>query len=1075
MEITEKWLGEIGGWQAMKAARALVQAGVVSDIRTDAGLVRGTAGSGKVRHQAGLRIRSRTDVENLCTCPASRGRGLICEHSLAVALAAIQPGSGAPSKSPGASASAASTQQPPVPSRQTEPPSLPEPESCPGQWQVFLPEGLVDAAKGGVARDRLAVFLKFDPKAGAETSRLAGWVRRQGLPFQTMPLSLSGSELGGLLNVLGGHERVYLGKPNATDPGRSRVTVADHPVRLQMGVDEAADGRLVFRWEGEKPRRLAPGAAPDPASSWWYCPVTHTFYQAPVVGAETAKLLDELTTRAPGRVLDVERDWIWLVRHRAELEQGLQITLRGDRLKRFHVVPASCALELTLDGSLQAIEATLEVMFEEHRWPVGFTSATAAAGRVGGRNWCNPEQLFPRQDRAENAVFYVRDVARERRAMDRMASLGFQLSGAGVWRMQGTEAVQRFYATDLPRLRDEFQIVEGERWRAVTRGVQRIAALWKPVEGIAGQGQGTGAGWLDLEFAYQAPDGFRLPRAEALRLVRSGRREVKAANGRRYVLDLAGCEELEESLRDVPAEVRAEGVRVRSDHAGYLLGETRMQLAPAREPGTIRSALGELGQRLREYQVQGVAWLEQRARSGRGGVLGDEMGLGKTVQSIALIKSLSCNGKETVNVRTGAALIVCPRSLLGNWAAELERFAPELNVLIWHGVDRMERQDLFSTSDVILTTYQLLVRDVERLSELGLRLLILDEASFVKNPDSEVAKAARRLKASARFGLSGTPLENGVRDLWSIYQIVLPGYLGSRESFKERFESPIGSGLDSPAGRSAAERLRKLVRPWFLRRTKREVLRDLPEKIEQVLWCNLSSAQQEIYRRLVEEGSQEIRDARRRLGQGGAKMTMFTVLLRLRQSCCDLRLTGVSESVTKDLDREDLSGKWSMWEERLEEIRESGGKVLIFSQFVQFLRLARNVLDDQKVQYCYLDGGTQDRESQVQRFRDDPGVSVFLISLKAGGYGLNLTAADHVILMDPWWNPAVESHVIDRAHRMGQEKVVTACRLVTRGTVEERILKLQEKKRGLIEATLDESSPIMAGLTEEDLSQLLEV
>jgi len=312
-----------------------------------------------------------------------------------------------------------------------------------------------------------------------------------------------------------------------------------------------------------------------------------------------------------------------------------------------------------------------------------------------------------------------------------------------------------------------------------------------------------------------------------------------------------------------------------------------------------------------------------------------------------------------------------------------------------------------------------------------------------------------------------------VRDLWSIYHFLLPGYLGSRDNFKERFETPLNSGAASPESRKAAERLRKLVRPYFLRRTKREVLKDLPEKIEQVLWCDLSPVQNQVYRKLLEEGLAEIRDARKRSGGQGTKMTMFTVLLRLRQVCCDLRLTGMTGDALKGLDEEDLSGKISVWRDRLNEVVEGGGKVIVFSQFVKFLHLLRDELDTAGTSYCYLDGQSNDRTAQVDLFQKDPKRRVFLISLKAGGYGLNLTAADHVMLMDPWWNPAVEAQAIDRAHRMGQERVVTALRLVTRGTVEEKILKLQAQKRGLIEAALDESAPLMTGLTEEDLEQVL--
>jgi SNF2 family DNA or RNA helicase len=466
------------------------------------------------------------------------------------------------------------------------------------------------------------------------------------------------------------------------------------------------------------------------------------------------------------------------------------------------------------------------------------------------------------------------------------------------------------------------------------------------------------------------------------------------------------------------------------------------------------------------------------------------MGLGKTVQSIAMIVALRAGmtdermtndkNSERGELRHSSfgdssfpTLIICPKSLTGNWRAEFEKFAPHLKVAVSQGGNRAGLLSQLAEFDVIITTYQLVVRDQDALQKQPWRLILLDEASYIRNPDTDAAKAVRSLKAKARIALTGTPVENSVRDLWSIYQFALPGYLGSRDNFKERFEQPIQNGLGSPAGLAASDRLKKLLRPYFLRRMKREVLKDLPEKIEQILWCEPSPAQAEVYRRVLEEGREEIKAARKRSGQGGAKLTMFTVLLRLRQTCCDLRLTGLKGDALAGLDADDFSGKWPMLNDKLEAILEADGKVLVFSQFVQYLKLVRAKLDEKQIDYGYIDGSSNDREAQVKKFQTDPARKVFLISLKAGGYGLNLTAADHVILLDPWWNPAVEAQAIDRAHRIGQQRVVTAYRLAMRGTVEERILALQQKKRGLIEATLDEHSPLMTGLGEGELEELL--
>lgn len=1036
MEFTEKWLGEIGGWAAMKAARGLVDAGLVAVQSADAGLVRGLAGSGRMKFACGLRIRSRSDVDNLCTCPTAR-RGVLCEHSLAVALASLR-GSAAPATPVRTSAPAAAKSEAPAPARLA-------PLQVNGCYQVFLPANLL---QGGL-RAPLGVYVKFETGGGAEESLLAAWLAGQGVRAQSAPLSLPEATLPAFWAALANHPRVLAGKPSG---GAQPLQVADQPRRLPL-VAEGGGDAVSFRLEGASERPLLAGQA----AGAWICAETGVIFSLPPAGGEMAALLAEL---AGGPARPVRRPLRWLIAEREALDELFQLDLRGSLLERFHVAPVPCALEIRLEGSLQAVELTLSAVYQDRRWSV-----------VSENQNIKSSELFPLQDEASPGTFYVRNVQAERRLMARLQALGFRPAGlklgsadVEVWRLSGADPVLRFYASDLPRLQQEVRVIEGERWRAATRGVARIVPQVRslPVD----EGRSGGSDWLAMDFGYQAADGFRLPRAEVLRLVRSGQRSVQGPQGRRYLLDLAQVEEFEDSLKDVPLQITPEGARIHALHAPYFAPEPAAPTVA--DEAAILPRLGDLGARLRPYQRLGVCWMAALAQSGRGGLLGDEMGLGKTVQSIALVLSLREPGTGHQPV-----LIVCPKSLAGNWRAEFERFAPQLNVAVSLGDRRRQVLGQLSAVDVIITTYQLIVRDLEILNKVDWRLVLLDEASYIRNPDTDAAKALRSLRARSRLALTGTPVENSTRDLWSIYQFLLPGYLGSRDSFKERFEQPIHSALGTPAGQAASERLKKLIRPYFLRRTKREVLKDLPDKIEQVLWCDPSPAQAEVYRRLLEEGRAEIQAARKRSGQGGAKMTMFTVLLRLRQACCDLRLTGLGGDTLKGLEPEDLSGKWPMLQERLEAILAGGGKVLVFSQFVQYLRLVRDWLDGQKEAYGYLDGSSQDRDAQVRAFQTDPARRVFLISLKAGGYGLNLTAADHVILLDPWWNPAVEAQAVDRAHRIGQQRVVTAYRLAVRGTVEERILALQAKKRGLVEAALDDESPLMSGLRETDLEALI--
>jgi superfamily II DNA or RNA helicase len=1052
MEITEKWLGEIGGWQALKAARSLYDAGMVSVQAAEPGRLRGLAGHGKTKFACGLLIRSAKDVDNLCNCPTAR-RGLICEHSLAVALVHLRAGAAeSPTRQ---SASGLAPQRGQVggstgiqrTSNEIASPLLMkrQPLRVAGLYSVFLPESLL---VGGL-REPVGVYVRFTPGAETEESLLAAWLSGKGIVGQSAPLSLPASLFSEFLQSASDHPRLLAGKPSG---GGLAISVAADPMRLPLVIEPAER-------EGEIRLRLdAAGQGPlikSQMAGWWCCRETATLFRLPQMSSDLERLVAELPCIRPLR---------WLIGSRDSVTEAFQLELRGV-LENFHVAPVPCEFALHLDGSLQAVDVTVSVTFQGRSWSV-----------VENPDVKILESIYPIQDKESKGVYYVRNVDGESRLFAFLGGLGFKSSGVfdGVtnvtkYRLSGAEAVLRFYASDLVRLKQHIQVIEGDRWLSATRGVARIVpqVRQRPVEG---SGSVSGSDWLVMEFGYESSDGFRLPRSEVLRLVRSGQRSVQGKNGKRYLLDIQGVEEFEDTLRDVPIQLTPDGARISSLHAAYFSGIGKDDETHLPDESVVLSELGELGARLRPYQLLGVRWMASLALAGRGGLLGDEMGLGKTVQSIALVVMLLSRVDQ---VNRLPVLIVCPKSLTGNWRAEFERFAPDLKVAISQGSNRADLLGRLQHYDVIITTYQLVVRDLDVLRKQSWQLLLLDEASYIRNADTDAAKALRELKACSRLALTGTPVENSTRDLWSIYHFVLPGYLGSRENFKERFELPIHGGMETPAGLAASERLKKLLRPYFLRRTKREVLKDLPEKIEQILWCEPSTAQAEVYRRVLEEGRDEIKAARKRSGQGGAKMTMFTVLLRLRQTCCDLRLTGLQKDTLGGLDQDELSGKWPMLLERLESILEGGGKVLVFSQFVQFLKLVRGALDDRQITYAYLDGSSTDRDAQVKSFQTQSDRRVFLISLKAGGYGLNLTAADHVILLDPWWNPAVESQAIDRAHRIGQQRVVTAYRLAMRGTVEERILALQAKKRGLVEASIDDQSPLMSGLQESDLEDLI--
>jgi SNF2 family DNA or RNA helicase len=501
--------------------------------------------------------------------------------------------------------------------------------------------------------------------------------------------------------------------------------------------------------------------------------------------------------------------------------------------------------------------------------------------------------------------------------------------------------------------------------------------------------------------------------------------------------------------------------------------EWRVQAPPAWRERAARQGgqaklecppLGELEKVLRPYQKQGVAWLHFLRENGFGGILADEMGLGKTLQTLAFLETVEKAERGAGSGPRLPHLIICPSSLVFNWLAEAGKFTPGLKVLALHGPDRRARFDQIAAGDIVLTSYALIRRDAELYRGLEFDTMVLDEAQHIKNRQTQNAQAVKAVAARHRLVLTGTPMENSVLDLWSILDFLMPGYLGTAQDFRERYELPITRDQDAPA----QARLGRRLRPFLLRRLKKEVAADLPAKLEQVSFCELTAEQRSVYRQFLEAARHEVLGAAGPPGEAGSRMLVLSALLRLRQVCCDLRLLKV-----EGVDSAKASGKLDLFGELLEEVMDGGHRALVFSQFVSMLTLLRERLDGEGVKYCYLDGSTGDRGAVVEQFQNDPAIPVFLISLKAGGVGLNLTGADTVIHFDPWWNPAVEDQATDRAHRIGQTKVVTSYKLIARDTVEEKILALQQRKRRMIRAAIGDEEQFAAALSWEEIQELL--
>jgi SNF2 family DNA or RNA helicase len=448
---------------------------------------------------------------------------------------------------------------------------------------------------------------------------------------------------------------------------------------------------------------------------------------------------------------------------------------------------------------------------------------------------------------------------------------------------------------------------------------------------------------------------------------------------------------------------------------------------------------GGLNATLRPYQEVGYRWLRFLCSAGLGGILADDMGLGKTLQALCAIRAVG-----------GHALVVAPTSVLDNWRRETERFLPGVRVSVFHG----PRRQLDETADIVVTSYALMRLD-DRIRARNWTTVVLDEAQAIKNPQSQTAQAAFKLVAKHRFSLTGTPIENRLEELWSQLHFCMPGFLGGRRDFRERYAKPVEAG--DPR---ATQALRARIGPFVLRRRKQQVATDLPSRTDVVLSCPLPANQRQVYDMVAQAGRDDVAQL---LGDGRA-LKVLELLLRMRQAACHPALLPG--------DQPHESGKLEVLVEKLLQVTSQGSKALVFSQWTGFLDLIQEAVETAGLAYCRLDGSTRQRQSVVDRFQSDDGPPVFLISLKAGGTGLNLTQADYVFHTDPWWNPAVEDQATDRAHRIGQTRPVVSVKLISEGTVEEGIVALQERKRQLAIAALEGDADFISKLSRDDLMSL---
>jgi len=725
----------------------------------------------------------------------------------------------------------------------------------------------------------------------------------------------------------------------------------------------------------------------------------------------------------------------------------------------FSIEPAIPRFRLLARGSPASLSATLYAQYEDME---------LVAGKADAR------EHFAIPDPVDLMRYMVRNPEAERRALGIVSRTGFAGSaGDELASIVGNRAVLNFLGGQLPALRRRgWQIdLEGR-----ARPYMESLDFAMPVVRVA---DGAGVDWFDISYDFEDIRGATLSHADIQLALRKG--ECFLKNGDSTILIDSDAID---SMTDVFSDCATEGgeerghFRLAGIYAAFVKSSLdaldgidveyspgwTLQAKQANRTIEIEpvSLGGPLDSILRPYQKEGVHWLRFLEKGGLCGLLADEMGLGKTLQALSWLQLPRNDGE----CRGQPALVVCPTSLVDNWAEEAARFVPDMKVLTLTGRERHDKWSSVPKAALVVTSYALLRRDLDRHLNYTFSAVILDEAQHIKNRATQNALAAKQVRGRHRLVLTGTPIENSVSDLWSIMDFLMPGYLGTHQTFRENYEIPIVR--NEAMGEAAQLKLKRKLRPFLLRRLRKDVAKDLPPKIQKIAACPLTPDQQLVYAELLRSSRQHIAGIVTAKGFNKCRMEILTTLMRLRQVCCHLDLLKLPHLKPKH-----PSAKLDIFFELLDEALDSGHRVLVFSQFVSMLRILRRELEDRDLAYCYMDGATKNRMDVVRRFNTQREIPAFLISLKAGGTGLNLTGADMVVHFDPWWNPAVEDQATDRAYRIGQKRTVYSIKLITKGTIEEKVCALQKKKRAMTEATIESDEGMIQALTWDDIQELL--
>lgn len=1062
LPITLKRLNDWAGKQVVHDAKIIVQQGLVLKAEYESPYIKGSILHNNREFHTKMRILPDGNVESECPCYANRERGIICSHVIAIGLTLVRratdPERNAKYKEEARRAARlASIDDKKYIKRVAQG----TPGSFPATLRLELDSGWMDGvADNSVTINCYAVYREQScllDRLPQEIS-LALSKHDQSLLFVLEDIAegpargtihIGIRDFMNLLNLM--RDRCFV------DSDGNEIMIHANKMKTHLKLDISqksghiklsAHTELPFLPPGDEPFYIVSGKTgwAYGADHFWQLDNLlpepyHDIYQTPII-----------VTRKD--VLRFMQGEIHLLSKFAKIESDISLDL-------FTIEPATPVFRLEVHGSPASLSSVLYARYNDIELIANKPDA---------------KEHFAIPDPDDIMRYTARNKHAEIRALDVLGVMGFiGLTGDSTTSIVGSRLVLNFLGGSIPALRRRGWIVELHGRIAPQFENMSFAT---PIVKVEDDSDGR---WFDVGFDFEDSTGASISNADIQLALRKGDAFVER-NGSKILIDSSAVESMLDVFGDCDSTDGTERGHFRLSNIyapfvkssldaldGIDIDETaswRNRAVQSNRKMEMQNVPleTELAKLLRPYQIDGLNWLRFMEQNGFCGLLADEMGLGKTLQTLAWLQLQRIEPKA----RNKPSLIVCPTSLVYNWSAEATRFAPEMNVIPISGSQRHEQLKNIKDGDVVVTSYALLRRDIDHYDQHEFATAVLDEAQHIKNRSTRNAKAAKQIKAFNKLVLTGTPVENGVSDIWSIMDFLMPGYLGRHENFRAAYELPISRG--GPDAELAQLKLRRKLHPFLLRRLKKDVAKDLPPKIQSLQSCELTPDQQLVYKELLERSKRRIKDMVANKGFNRCRMEILTTLLKLRQICCHLDLLKLP-----DLKAERPSGKMELFFELVNEAIDGGHRILVFSQFVTMLHILRDRLKKQNIDFCYLDGSTKNRMEEVHRFNTCKDVPIFLISLKAGGTGLNLTGADMVIHYDPWWNPAVEAQATDRAYRIGQKRTVYSVKLITKGTVEEKVLEMQKKKQSIINATVESDEAMVSSMTWNDVQELLEL